>query len=447
VGLGWRPELSGDLLAHPDAASFLEVTAEALGTRQSLREASALSEAWPVVVHGVTASLGSADGLDVERTRRLAEVARRVRAPFVSEHVAFVRAGGVSIGHLTGLPFTREAVGVVARNVARARRLLPDVPLLLENVAWSFRWAEDAMDEGDFHAEVAAATGCDLLLDIANLYANARNAGRDAAELLARYPLERVAMMHVAGGVLDRGFYYDTHAHPVPAAVIDLAARVFAVAPEVPICIERDTAFPPFEELLAEIASLASLAPGEAPRSASTDREAHHADSTSRGDGRPPLADVQRALAVRLTSSDPEPDAGVARARSILERKRADEALKLLPRFAVHGSAAAAFAWACLEGRPRPRCRVAAADALRIAEAAASDAVFGHAARSDRLFLRTRFAPSADGARARIEPFAASLRAADGVEGWVIKGPGANARVRVIERSAEERPPTRRGGR
>jgi uncharacterized protein (UPF0276 family) len=437
VGLGWRPEIAADLLARPDVASFLEVTAEALGTRGLLREASALSEAWPVVVHGVTASLGSADGLDVERTRRLGEVTRRVRAPFVSEHIAFVRAGGVPIGHLTGLPFTPEAVRAVARNVARARRLLPDVPLLLENVAWSFRYPEDAMDEGDFHAEVAAATGCDLLLDVANLYANARNAGRDPAELLARYPLERVAMMHVAGGVLERGFYYDTHAHAVPAAVVDLAARVLAIAPDVPICIERDTAFPPFEELVAEIATLAALAPGEAPpRSGSADREDRGADSISREDRRSPLAlaDVQRALAMRLTSPDPGPDAGIARARSILERKRADEALKLLPRFAAHGRAAASFARMCLEGRPRPRSRVAAADALRIADVAASDAVLGDAARSDRLFLRARFAPSADGARARFEPFAASLRSADGVRGWVIKGPGANARVRVVER-------------
>lgn len=189
------------------------------------REALALRELWPVVPHGVKLSLGSADGLDLERARALGRLARELRAPALSEHAAFTRAAGREIGHLTSLPFTRQAVRVVARNVATARRLLPDVPLLLENVAWTLRWPEDAMSEGDFHHELTRATGCGLLLDLGNVYANARNAGLEPLALLRSYPLEAVGMLHLAGGAWEHGFYADTHAHAVPEAVFDSSAR------------------------------------------------------------------------------------------------------------------------------------------------------------------------------------------------------------------------------
>ena len=126
-----------------------------------------------MVPHGVKLSLGSADGVDLDRARRLGALARELRAGVISEHVAFTRAGGVDVGHLTQLPLTREAIRVVARNVAKVRRVLPDVPLLLENVAWTVRWPDDEMAEAAFYGEVVAATDCDLLLDVANLYANA----------------------------------------------------------------------------------------------------------------------------------------------------------------------------------------------------------------------------------------------------------------------------------
>src|SRR5262245_30854742 len=137
VGLGWRPELAADLLRAPECLDFVELVAESCMVQQATRrEARALAAIWPVVVHGVKLSLGSAEGIDVERARELGRLARELRACAVTEHVAFVRSGGREIGHLTALPYTRAAVDVVTRNVACARRQLPDVPLYLENVAW-----------------------------------------------------------------------------------------------------------------------------------------------------------------------------------------------------------------------------------------------------------------------------------------------------------------------
>jgi len=431
VGIGWRPELATDLLARPGAVDLVEVTAEACGVAGARREARAIAEAWPVVVHGVKTSLGSAEGIDRDRARKLGEIAREVRAPCVSEHVAFVRAGGVEIGHLTGVPFTREAVAVLARNVAAARRLLPDVPLLLENVAWSFRWPDDVLDEGDFHREVTESTGCDLLLDVGNLYANARNAGRDPCELLARYPLDRVAMVHVAGGVFEDGFYFDTHAHPVPDAVLDLVARVLASTGDVPLVLERDAAFPPFVELDAELSRLASVPRGEAkvrpPR-------APHSTRETAADG---LAGEQHAMAVLLTAPEGPCDAVLARARGILQKKRADDALPLLPTVAAHGEAALALAVRSLEGTPRAFSMVAVSDALRIAEAAEEQAALRDAARADALLLRARFVVEGALVRPRVAPFVERARVAGGGTRWVVKGLGAGAKVRVIERRGE----------
>ena len=229
TGIGFRGELAADLVARRETIDFVEIVAETCFTqRTARREAHAIRELWPVVPHGVKLSLGSAEGIDKDRARRLGVLARELRAELISEHVSFTRAGGVDIGHLTQLPRTREAVATVARNVAVARRLFPDVPLLLENVAWSVLWPDDEMDEAAFYHEVVAATGCDLLLDVGNLYANAINEGHDPLAVLAAYPLERVAMIHVAGGVVEDGFYFDTHAHPIPPAVLALVARVLA---------------------------------------------------------------------------------------------------------------------------------------------------------------------------------------------------------------------------
>ena len=163
VGLGWRPEIAADLLVDRGAVDFVEVIAEACFVPSAQRrEAVALAEAWPVIPHGVKLSLGSAEGVDEDRARRLGALAVALRAPMITEHVALTSAGGCDIGHLTQLPRTREAVRVVARNVARARRHLPDVPLVLENVAWTLRWPDDAMRE-----EVAIDNGAPATQEVA----------------------------------------------------------------------------------------------------------------------------------------------------------------------------------------------------------------------------------------------------------------------------------------
>jgi uncharacterized protein (UPF0276 family) len=177
----------------------------------------------------------------------------------VSEHIAFVRAdvAGESIeaGHLLPVPRTREALDVLVRNVRIATAELP-VPLALEPIAALLDLGGDYA-EPDFITELLARTDTLLLLDVANVYANARNHRFDAVEWLRRVPLERVAYCHVAGGSESDGLYHDTHRHPTPAAVLDLVAELCALHRPPGLLLERDGGYPPADQLASELDAIA----------------------------------------------------------------------------------------------------------------------------------------------------------------------------------------------
>lgn len=465
MGLGWRRELAADLLGEPGAVSFVEVVAESCYVSTKLRrEAVALSRMWPVALHGVKLSLGSAEGLHDERARQLGALARELRPPVVSEHVAFTRGREREIGHLTPLPRTRAAVAAVARNVARARRWLPDVPFLLENVAATFAWPDDEMDEATFYQEVVAATGCELLLDVSNLWANATNEGLDPVVVLEGFPLERVAMAHLAGGEWEHGFYLDTHAAPVGEPVLALLRALIERRGAVPVLIERDAEFGPFDELRAEIERVREIlgargrvaihAPPRAlvgnravpvpPRGGAWEARASAEGIAAATEPEDALADAQRALAHALTDLEEPSESMVARygktalarSRAVLQRKRVDDSLPLVPRTAARGAAARVLAMAAVESVPRAPRAAAVADALRIAAAAARDPELAGAGRVDHLILRARFVgPDRHGVvRPRRGPFVGRARLEGQRDCWVIKGPGAAAVVRLYER-------------
>jgi uncharacterized protein len=265
VGIGWRPELAG-FAGRRDGLGFAEVVAESLHADRPLPDglAELRGRGVPVVPHGVRLSLGGAEEPDPARVAHLAALAERLAAPLVSEHVAFVRGGGLEAGHLLPVPRTREALDVLAGNVRLAQAELP-VPLALEHVAALLEWPAPELDEAAFLTELLERTGAWLLLDVANLYANARNHGGDPLAFLEALPLERIAYVHVAGGVERDGLYHDTHAHPTPPAVLDLVAEVcgrFTGGPpwrDPPgVMLERDDAYPPEPELAAELDAIAA---------------------------------------------------------------------------------------------------------------------------------------------------------------------------------------------
>jgi hypothetical protein len=153
------------------------------------------------------------------------------------------------------MPFSEEGLAVLVENVKLAQRTVP-VPFAVENIAALVKWPGARWTEGEFLRRLSDATGCGLLLDLANLHANALNFGGSAVEVLRALPLERVAYVHVAGGVQRERRYHDTHAHPLPNEVVSLVKTVRSLGCEAGVLLERDDRFPPSDELDAELAQL-----------------------------------------------------------------------------------------------------------------------------------------------------------------------------------------------
>lgn len=268
VGIGWRREICG-IIAGFDGIGFCEVIAETLPAAAKGRGvvvpeelAALIASGVPAVPHGISLSLGGAELVDERRVRHLADCAAAVRAPLVSEHIAFVRAGGLEAGHLLPVPRTREALDALTRNISRTQAEL-DVPLAVENIATLFDWPDAEFTEAEFLSELVERTGVHLLLDIANVYANSRNRGLDPLAELLRLPTERLAYCHVAGGRETGGRYHDTHVHPVPPEVLALVAA-FTADRDTPLMLERDGNYPPATELFDELNSIAT-ASGRTP--------------------------------------------------------------------------------------------------------------------------------------------------------------------------------------
>ncbi len=265
VGLGWGRQLAHRI--EQDAGlGFVEVLAEHLNPTAPLPMplARLKERGVPMVLHAVSLSLGSAEPPDARRLDTLARLAEKLGAVCVSEHVAFVRAGGIESGHLLPVPRADEALDILAENVRLAQAALP-VPLALENIATLFEWPSPDLTEAQLLSGLLSRTRALLLLDVANLHANALNHGTDAAAVLAAVPRERLAYVHVAGGVRRGGLYHDTHAHPVPEGPLALLETLAAWLGPVPALLERDDHFPAPEKLTAELRTIAeALARGVA---------------------------------------------------------------------------------------------------------------------------------------------------------------------------------------
>ncbi|MFC8915226.1 DUF692 family multinuclear iron-containing protein [Streptomyces sp. NPDC057116] len=271
IGIGWRPEIADAVEGLP-GVDWVEVVAENICVGHLPDPLLKLRERGVTVVpHGVSLGLGGAGRPDEGRLAELAAKATALGAPLVTEHIAFVRAGGpltaspaLEAGHLLPVPRTWDALDVLCENVRIAQDALP-VPLALENIAALFSWPGEELTEGQFLAELVERTGVRLLIDVANLHTNHVNRGEDPAKALAELPVEAIAYVHVAGGVERDGVWHDSHAHPVPPAVLDILSDLAARVSPPGVLLERDDDFPPARELAAELASIRDTVRGAAP--------------------------------------------------------------------------------------------------------------------------------------------------------------------------------------
>lgn len=349
TGIGWRPEIADAVERMADAAGIDWVEAVAENVCPGHLPESLLrlrSRGVTVVPHGVSLGLGGAERPDEDRLTALAERAEALGAPLVTEHIAFVRAGGaltasplLEAGHLLPVPRTRDALDVLCENIRIAQAALP-VPLAVENIAALISWPGEEMTEGQFLYDLVDRTGVRLLIDVANLHTNHVNRGEDPAKALDELPVEAIAYVHVAGGFERDGVWHDSHAHPIPRAVLDILADLSSRVTPPGVLLERDENFPEPAELERELGAIRETVQKAAGSGVGTEPMAAHAEAAPE-DGcdtepaRQRLALAQAALLSALVAGTPVPE-GFDRVRlgvqaRALGAKRADVVAKVAP--------------------------------------------------------------------------------------------------------------------
>jgi hypothetical protein len=254
-GLGLRPPHYPEFVGGQVPVDFVEVISENFMVKggKPLNVLAAIRERYPVALHGVSMSIGSADGIKLEYLHRLKALADRVQPLWVSDHLCWTGLEGFNSHDLLPLPYTEEALRIVCANVRLAQDVL-ERPLLLENPSTYLQFADDELSEWAFLAEVCRRTGCFLLLDVNNVYVSATNHGFDPSAYLAGVPAERVRQIHLAGHSDNgRGLLIDTHDHPVPDPVWSLYQTARGRLGAVATMIERDDEIPPLADLLTEL--------------------------------------------------------------------------------------------------------------------------------------------------------------------------------------------------
>ena len=260
VGLGWRGELAAGILSNLAHIDVLEVIADDYyrASRAGIAALCSLARQVPLSLHGVGMGLASSIPADPRRLHAMARLMKTVQAESWSEHLSFVRAGGVEIGHLAAPPRTPHTAAGAVANIALATRIVGSAPLM-ENIATLVQPPASTMAEAAWLAQIIHGAQVPLLLDLHNLYANAVNFGEAPEELLLRLPLVRVGAVHLSGGhwIAAPGGgqrLLDDHLHDVPPAVFALLTLLARHAPQpLTVIVERDGNYPSFDHVLGQL--------------------------------------------------------------------------------------------------------------------------------------------------------------------------------------------------
>jgi len=258
-GLGWRPKLALGILSNLDRIDIVEVIADDFfrAPRRERRALRTLAAQTPITLHGVSLGLASSVAVETKRLEQMARLCGEVEPVSWSEHLAFVRGGGIEIGHLAAPPRSSATIDGAVANLRRARAIVGVAPQI-ENVATLIDPPGSDRDEATWVSEIIRHSESDLLLDLHNLHANALNFNFDPVDFISRIPPERISAIHLAGGkwIGRKGAQrlLDDHLHDVPDPVYELLEEVGARAPQaLTVIIERDGNFPPIEWLIDEL--------------------------------------------------------------------------------------------------------------------------------------------------------------------------------------------------
>jgi len=260
AGIGLRAPHVAQVLAERPRVAWLEVHSENYYADggPALAALDRIRRDYPLSLHGVGMSLGSADPLDRVHLDKLRRLIARTEPAAVSEHLCWSGVGGRHLNDLLPLPYTEEALALVCDRVDEIQDALGR-ELLVENVSSYLAFADATIPEWEFVAAVARRTGCRLLLDVNNIYVNSVNHGFDVDAYLAAIPPEAVAEIHLAGYTPRGALLIDTHGAPVAPPVWELYRRALGRFGPRPTLIEWDTDIPPLPVLLREAEQAQSL--------------------------------------------------------------------------------------------------------------------------------------------------------------------------------------------
>lgn len=253
-GLGLRPEHYRDFAAGGPGVEWLEVLSEnyLVPGGKPLAFLDLIRRDYPMAMHGVSLSIAGTEPMDVDYLRDLKALARRVQPAWISDHLCWTGIGSTNLHDLLPVPFTREALLHVATRVGRVQDFLGRA-LVLENASTYVRFADDEMTEWEFLAALVDRSGCELLLDVNNVYVNAVNHGFDAREFIDALPAAAIRQIHLAGHRDNGDHLVDTHDAPVCDAVWNLYENAIERFGPIATMIERDDDIPALEELLGEL--------------------------------------------------------------------------------------------------------------------------------------------------------------------------------------------------
>lgn len=207
----------------------------------------------PVIVHGIELSIGTDGPFKQNHFDFMKKIGDQVNLVAMSDHICMTQAGGIGIGQLTTLPFTERGLDVICRNIETMMRQV-NVPVVMENIANQFYFPNCDYSETEFISRMLERTGSYLLLDLHNIYANAKNFAFDPYEWMSAVPLERVYGVHLAGGYFDEDqFLEDAHSSPVPEGVWDMLEWLCARHMPAAVIVERTSDYPGVQEIMAEV--------------------------------------------------------------------------------------------------------------------------------------------------------------------------------------------------
>jgi len=260
-GLGLRTAHYEHVLEHLPPVDWFEVISEnyMVGGGKPKHYLHRVREHYPLVMHGVSLSIGSTDPLNTGYLRQLKTLAAEVEPEWLSDHLCWTGVGGVNSHDLLPLPYNEQALRHVVERISRVQEFLGR-RILLENVSSYLTYKASDMSEWQFVNEVARCADCLLLLDVNNVYVSARNHGFDPLDYFRGLEPERVWQIHLAGHSDLGDYVIDTHDHDVPDPVWQLFRSAIARFGPVSTMIERDANIPPFDHLLAELNQARALA-------------------------------------------------------------------------------------------------------------------------------------------------------------------------------------------